>query len=137
MAAQRFLTRVGGKNQLQRVDVGLSTGIASTALVGHTAVAYNADGLLIPADCTVFTSLGCLVGVIENSYSIGSQVEIRVSGNIDNPNWSWIPNAPIFFGQEGTFVQTLPVGAKYSQVIGVALSPTKMFVSLQPAIVLA
>ena len=68
------MTRVGGENRLQTVDVGLTTGVAGVVLNGHTAVAVNADGLLIPADGNDITVLGNVVGVIEHAYDVGATV---------------------------------------------------------------
>jgi hypothetical protein len=137
MATQRFVTRVDGENRLQTVDVGLSTGVAGQTLSGHTAVAMNAEGLLIPGDCTDMTTIGNVVGVIANAYIAGSTVTVRVANTLDNLGWSWTPNAPVFVGTNGSLEQTLPPGAKYAQVIGMALTSTKIHIKPQPAIVLA
>ena len=86
------MTRVGGENRLQTVDVGLTTGVAGVVLNGHIVVAVNADGLLVPADGTDITVLGNVVGVIEHAYDAGATVSVRQSGTIDNLGWSWTPN---------------------------------------------
>lgn len=137
MATQRFMTRVGGENRLQTVDVGLTTGVAGAVLNGHIVVAVNADGLLIPADGTDITVLGNVVGVIEHAYNAGATVSVRQSGVIDNLGWSWTPNIPVFVGPNGSLEQTLSPGVKFSQVIGIALTSTKIHIKQQPAIVLA
>lgn len=46
---------------------------------GHSAVAVDADGLLVPADCTLPAHLGAVLGVVVNAYSPGEDAVVQTS----------------------------------------------------------
>lgn len=109
--------------------------VGATTLSGHTAVAMDAGGLLIYADCTNPTHIGAVQGVIANAYGAGDPAVVQTSFDLSHAGWSFTPG-PVFAGAGGAIVQTLPPGAVFAQVVGYALAPTRIRVDVQPPIVL-
>ena len=109
--------------------------VGATPLSGHTAVAMDADGLLIYADCTNQTHIGAVQGVIANAYGAGDPAVVQTDFDLTHAGWAFA-TGPVFVGAAGALVQTLPVGAVFAQVVGYALAPTRIRVDVQPPIVL-
>lgn len=109
--------------------------VGSTPISGHTAVALNAGGLLVYADCTNAAHIGAVQGVVASAYSDGAQAIVQTGFELVHAGWSFSPG-PVFVGASGALVQALPVGAVFAQVIGYALAPTRIRIDAQPPIVL-
>ena len=109
--------------------------VGAAPISGHTAVAMDADGLLIYADCTNPAHIGAVQGVVGNAYSPGDLVVVQTDFELVHAGWSFSPG-PVFVGASGALVQTLPPGAIFAQVVGYALAPTRIRVDVQPPIVL-
>ena len=109
--------------------------VGATPLSGHTAVAMDADGLLIYADCTNPTHIGAVQGVIANAYGAGDPAVVQTDLDLSHAGWAFA-TGPVFVGASGALVQTLPVGAVFAQVVGYALAPTRIRIDVQPPIVL-
>lgn len=109
--------------------------VGSTPISGHSAVAVNSAGLLVPADCTLAAHLGAVLGVVDRSWSPGEQAEAKTAFPLEHVGWSWTPG-PVYVGA-GQLVQILPPGALFCQVVGHALSATRVLVDLQPPISIA
>lgn len=110
--------------------------VGATPLSGHSAVAVDAAGLLIQADCTNPAHRGAVLGLLANAYSPGDQAVVQTAFTLEHSGWTWSPG-PVFVGTAGQLTQTLPVGAVFSQVVAHALSPTLVFVDVQPPITIA
>lgn len=110
--------------------------VGATPLSGHTAVAMDADGLLIYADCTNPAHIGAVQGVIANAYGAGDPAVVQTSFDIHHAGWTFTPG-PVLAGAGGALVQTLPAGAVFAQVIGYALSATRVHIDVQPPIAIA
>ena len=109
--------------------------VGATPLSGHTAVALDAGGLLVYADCTNPTHIGAVQGVVANAYSAGAQAVVQTGFELVHAGWAFA-TGPVFVGVAGALVQALPVGAVFAQVIGYALAPTRIRIDVQPPIVL-
>jgi hypothetical protein len=75
-----------------------------------------------------------------NAATIGGDVTAQDAGIVDEPSWSWIPDAPLFLGVAGALTQTIPTadaGAVFLVKIGVATSATSIVLEFGPPIVLA
>lgn len=107
--------------------------VGATPLSGHSAVAADAAGLLIKADCTNAAHRGAVLGLLANAYSPGDQAVVQTAFTLEHAGWTWTPG-PVFVGAAGQLTQTLPVGAVFSQVVAHALSPTLVLVDVQPPI---
>lgn len=110
--------------------------VGATPLSGHSAVAVDAAGLLIQADCTNPAHRGAVLGLLANAYSPGEQAVVQTAFTLEHSGWTWSPG-PVFVGTAGQLTQTLPVGAVFSQVVAHALSPTLVLVDVQPPITIA
>ncbi len=109
--------------------------VGATPLSGHTAVAMDADGLLIYTDCTNLAHLGAVLGVVANAYSPGDLAAVQTDFDLTHAGWAFA-TGPVFVGATGALVQTLPMGAVFAQVVGYALAPTRIRIDVQPPIVL-
>lgn len=110
--------------------------VGATPLSGHSAVAVDAAGLLIQADCTNPAHRGAVLGLLAKAYSPGDQAVVQTAFTLEHSGWTWSPG-PVFVGTAGQLTQTLPVGAVFSQVVAHALSPTLVLVDVQPPITIA
>lgn len=110
--------------------------VGATPLSGHSAVAADAAGLLIKADCTNPAHRGAVLGLLANAYSPGDQAVVQTAFTLEHAGWTWAPG-PVFVGTAGQLTQTPPVGAVFSQVVAHALSPTLVLVDVQPPITVA
>lgn len=110
--------------------------VGSSPISGHSAVAVDAAGLLVPADSTDLTHRGAVLGLTENAYTAGQQAEVRTAFVVEHSGWAWTAG-PVFVGADGALVQSLPLGAVFSQAIGQALSATRILVDVQPPITIA
>lgn len=109
--------------------------VGAAPLSGHTAVAMDAGGLLIYADCTNPSHLGAVLGVVANAYGAGDPAVVQTSFDLSHTGWTFSPG-PVFAGAGGAIVQTLPPGAVFAQVLGYALSATRIRIDVQPPIAL-
>ena len=110
--------------------------VGATPLSGHSAVAADAAGLLIKADCTNLAHRGAVLGLLANAYSPGDQAVVQTTFTLEHAGWTWAPG-PVFVGTAGQLTQNPPVGAVFSQVVAHALSPTLVLVDIQPPITLS
>jgi hypothetical protein len=101
---------------------------AGEALGGHRVVkqfdggAYYADRF-DPYD---------VVGVTLGAAAFGDPVNVAVAGEVEEPSWNWTPG-PVYIGENATLTQATPTDAPLMRV-GVALSPTRMVVTLDEPI---
>jgi hypothetical protein len=109
--------------------------VGADPISGHSAVAMDADGLLIYADCTDASQIGAALGVVANAYSAGDPAVVQTGFDLAHSGWAFSPG-PVFVGESGALVQTLPPGAVFAQVVGFALSATRIRIDVQPPIVL-
>ena len=110
--------------------------VGAAPLSGHTAVAMDADGLLIYADCTNPAHIGTVQGVIANAYGAGDPAVVQTDFDLTHAGWAFA-TGPVLVGAGGALVQALPIGAVFAQVIGYALSATRVRIDPQPPIAIA
>lgn len=110
--------------------------VGSTPLSGHSVVAVDAAGELIYADCTNPTHSGAVLGFLASAYSAGEDASVQTGFVLEHIGWSWAPGF-VLVGSGGQPVQSLPLGAVFSQIVGKVLSPTSILVDPQPPISLA
>ena len=112
---------------------GTTTLPVAAPLGGHSVVAANAQGALVPADCTLPAHLGAVLGVVANAYTPGEAAAVQIAYLLEHVGWSWA-TGPVYVGVAGALTQALPPGALFCQVVGFALSATRVLVDLQPPI---
>lgn len=110
--------------------------VGAAPLSGHSAVAVDAAGLLIKADCTNPAHRGAVLGLLADAYSPGEAAVVQTAFTLEHAGWSWAPG-PVFVGIAGQLTQSLPGGAVFSQVVAHALAATVVLVDVQPPITTA
>lgn len=108
--------------------------LADGAVSGGRGVLETAAGVAY-CDAATTGHAGRLVGVTLNAAASGGDVRVLPAGPVVEPSWAWTPNAPVFLGSAGALTQTPPTTG-FSQVVGTALSLTKLLVNIQPPVVL-
>lgn len=109
--------------------------IADGPIGGHRAVIGNLDGTVSYADTEDVLHLGKVLGITTSSAEDGEEVEIIRSGIIEFNGWSWDVETPVFLSTNGLLSQT-PSVVGFSQIVGFAESPTKLFVNLREPLLL-
>lgn len=110
--------------------------VGPQAISGHSVVACNAQGELIAADATNPAHRGAVLGVVADAYSPGDDAVVQTGFVLEHSGWAWAPG-PVLVGLAGQLAQALPPGALFSQVIGEALSATRVLIDINPPITLA
>ena len=108
---------------------------AATALGGQRAVCLQSDGLHY-ADAATAGHVGLVAGITPGAVEAGALTSIVCFSEMTEPSWNWTPEQPVFVGLNGVLTQTLPDTAVFSQVVGVATSPTSIFVRLREPLIL-
>lgn len=114
-------------------------GIAGPALGGHRAVGMDDTGVYRYASNATPADVLRVAGITVGAAASGAAVSVQTNGPITEPSWSWTPDAPVYLGQNGGLTQTAPTlasGAVFSMAIGIALTPTSMFLRLNTPIYL-
>lgn len=114
--------------------------IALNPIGGHRALVFAQTGELAYADSKTASHIGRVIGISLNAASPGFEVSIAFQGDVEEPSWSWVPDKPIWVGADGALTQIEPSvenGDAFSQVIGFAWTPTKVFIRIQPPLSLA
>lgn len=110
--------------------------VGPQAISGHSVVACNALGELIAADATNPAHRGAVLGVVADAYSPGDDAVVQTGFVLEHSGWAWAPG-PVLVGLAGQLAQAPPAGALFAQVIGQALSATRILIDINPPITLA
>jgi hypothetical protein len=111
------------------------TGTANINLSGHRVVrSIGTDDLVDYADSSNVAHALTVIGITLNAANMGDTVNIRATGEIVEPSWSFVPG-PIYFDASGSLTQTRPA-VGFLQQVAIASSPTEIVVQLGPPIVL-
>jgi hypothetical protein len=120
-------------------DIGQvkTTLTASATLSGHRAVTIRPDGTLEYASNTVLNHLHAPIWLTTAAVTSGDQAIVLLYGVLTEPSWSWTPAAPLYLGINGVVTQVPPsVPALFLAQLGIATSPTTVFIDRQPSILL-
>ena len=110
--------------------------VGASPISGHSAVAIDSSGLLVPADVSLAAHRGAILGVVANAYSPGDDAVVQTGYLLEHSGWAWALG-PVLVGSAGALTQAPTAGALFVQVIGYAVSPTRIVVDVQPPINLA
>ena len=103
---------------------------------GHSVVACDSAGELVAADATNPAHRGAVLGVVADAYSPGDDAVVQTGYVLEHAGWTWAPG-PVLVGLSGQLAQAPPAGALFAQVIGQALSSTRVLIDINPPITLA
>ena len=106
----------------------VGAGIAGELINPYTFVAYNQDGLVVPA-----VNSELVLGITTSTTQQGQPVAIRTEGELVNQGWNLEPNKPIYVGVDGQITQDLS-NLTYFIKAGVATHQTRIFLQFQPTI---
>lgn len=107
---------------------------AAQNLSGHRAVKATPAGADY-ASCDVADDANSLIGITTGAAVGGELAKIQTDGELSEPSWSWIVGKPLFCGLNGMLTQTSPV-AGYSLIVGIAIEPSSILISVKQPIVL-
>lgn len=105
---------------------------AAAPIAALAAVALNAAGQAVPADCFTLAHAETTVGVARASAGAAQGVIVDFERELSGP-WVFTPGLPVFVGQAGALVQALPMGALFARQIGVAVTTNRVLLELQQA----
>lgn len=112
----------------------INTYTASTAIGGHIVV-YQTDSGIDIASSNSVSHASRVIGVTNSAVEVNSNVPVTLSGELVEPTWAFNSGFPVFLSINGTLTQTPPTVGFILQV-GVAISPTKLLISIKLPIIL-
>lgn len=110
--------------------------VGPVPISGHSVVACDSAGELVAADATNPAHRGAVLGVVADAYSPGDDAVVQTGYVLEHAGWAWAPG-PVLVGLSGQLAQAPPAGALFAQVIGQALSSTRVLIDINPPITLA
>lgn len=105
-------------------------------LGGHRVVMLTADGTVNYADARNPEDARRILGITTGAAVNGESANIQTTGPMIESSWSWVPDEPVYLGQDGLLTQTVPTwpSAAFLRVMGVAISPTTLLIGMGPVI---
>lgn len=107
---------------------------AAVPLGGHRAVRLLA-GEAIYADHNTVADANLVLGITRGAVAAGALAQIQTNGLMTESSWAWTPDLPVFVGPVGTLTQIAPL-AGFNLIVGIATSPTQIFIGARMPIVL-
>ncbi|MDR6886151.1 MULTISPECIES: hypothetical protein [Variovorax] len=107
---------------------------AAVPLGGNRVVRVLA-GEAVYADHTTVADANLVLGITRGAVAAGALAQIQTGGLMTEPSWAWTPDAPVFVGPVGTLTQ-VPPATGFNLIVGVATSPTQIFIGARMPIVL-
>ncbi len=122
---------------LESVQEGSNTHLRLAGTAGEELVApcvvYSAMGSLLKASASDTTELvEAILGVVLEDTPNGMPADCIRAGSVTHPSWSW-SDGPVWLGEAGALTQT-PPAADHDVLLGTAISPTEVVLSLQDPI---
>lgn len=135
-------------NQAIRVTVGADTRArqivqpltAAATLAGHRIVRTDADGRALYASNDEEADAGRALGMSTGAAEPNEAVLVLLQGIWREPTWAWDPSCPVYLATNGGLTQTPPSaasGARFQQIVGIPLSPTRLYLDIRQAVILA
>lgn len=118
-----------------QAGVSYVTFLASGAIGGHRAVRAMFARHAQYAHHNDVAGASSILGITLHAAEAEAPINVAASGEIFEPSWAWVVDAPIFVGVAGVLTQT-PPPTGFLLVVGVATSPTSMLVSIKQPIIL-
>ena len=107
---------------------------ASEAIGGHIVVYQTSSGLAIASSSSV-AHANRILGITNGAVTLGADTPVTLSGELIEPTWTFTEGLPVYLSVNGTLTQIPPVTGFILQM-GVAVSPTKIAVSIKLPIIL-
>jgi hypothetical protein len=109
---------------------------AAVTLSGHKALKLNAAGKVEYVSSAEPLDIRKVIGIGLNAATANNPVTVRSQGDIEESSWNWTPGLPVYLGTSGALTQTAPISG-FIQILGTATAATRMFVMIEPPILLS
>lgn len=129
--------------QLQAAQIEIAASISSVKLIrpaagplgGSKVLRYTGAGTLDIASADDAGHRPLLAGVSVNAVSVaGEDVEYRRAGTLTDSGWAWAPGLPVYVGVGGALTQTYSAAWQWACIAGIAVTPTTLHLTFDPAI---
>lgn len=117
------------------VDGAFIKRLAGEDVGGHRVV-RNSSGSVRLADAATAGHGAGILGITTGAASSGDEATVQVYGPLTEPTWTWTPNLPVYCGASGVLTQSAPDDGFVRQV-AIAETATRIFIDLQPLLILA
>jgi len=108
--------------------------LASGAIAQYQCVyAYSADR--VKAGNNADTTKADIIGISLAALVDGQRGSFIAEGEIVNNSWSWTAGSELYVGDTGELTQTLASNGKVICQVGVALTATKIYISIDKTII--
>lgn len=94
---------------------------------GQRIVVLNSDDKIGYASSDNINHIGIVVGMTKTAAIIGDTVEVVNNIIIEDVSWSLEPYKPVFLSTNGIITQNIEGAILFVLSVGVALSPTKIY----------
>ena len=125
----------GPPGQPGQAGVSYVTFLASGAIGGHRVVRSMFARHAQYADHNDVAGASSILGITLHAAEAEAPINVAATGEIFEPSWAWVVDAPIFVGTGGVLTQA-PPSTGFQLVVGVATSPTSMLVGIKQPIIL-
>ncbi len=110
------------------------TMVANGDIGGHRVVIPDGFGGAMYADCNQISHAGKVVGITTHAAVAGGSIGVATSGEVVESSWNWSAG-PVYLSTNGVLSQITPISG-FVQIVGVALSATRLSVQIGPSIVI-
>lgn len=121
----------------QRGQTGLTGGLfernTSGSMSALRVVWEGSDGIVHALDKDDGDHIGLIAGLTITATGAEGSVVVQRAGPVDDDAWSWVTSGLIWLGDSGIPTQTPPTTG-YDVQIGYAVSPTRIYLDIQPPI---
>lgn len=107
---------------------------AGETLSGHRVVILEDDKLYY-ADCSVPSHAKRVLGITTGAAMAGAIANVKISGELTEPSWSWDLSAAVWLSTTGLLSQAPPVSG-FSLFVGFPVTATKLFIDIREPIIL-
>ncbi len=108
---------------------------AAQALGGHRVVVATGQSGADYADSSNPLHLGRVVGITTGAAAEGAGVTVQSTGPMEEPSWNWTPDEDLWLSANGLVTQVFPAEAVFAQRIGIALTPTRIWVDISEPVI--
>ena len=112
--------------------------VALETVSGHRVMRLGGSGVVGYADATNPEHAFSVIGISKNAALAGESVGVAKTGDeLIELSWAWVKDAPVYLGSGGNLIQSEPENPLlFSMIIGVATSPTSIYVDVNSPIFL-
>lgn len=135
-AMNTIMATKASSSAMQTRMLKVSSYIAVQNLGGQRAVVGVSDAHIDYADKDTPSHENLVIGITTGAISNGQSGPIADARTITEPSWRWAAGLTIFLGNNGMLTQDVPASG-FVLALGIALSPTVMYINIGPIVELA